>query len=106
METVTRDKLVSDVKDVLDDVEQLMRQAASAGGEQAAELRNRGADALGKAQVKLERLQRDAIHATREAADAGDKWVHENPWGSIRAAAASGLLIRGQVGRRRPQGGG
>ena len=31
MEAVTRDKLVSDVKDVLDDVEQLMRQAAIAG---------------------------------------------------------------------------
>ena len=39
METVTRDKLVKDLKDVLNDVEQLMRQAASAGEEQAAELR-------------------------------------------------------------------
>jgi ElaB/YqjD/DUF883 family membrane-anchored ribosome-binding protein len=100
MEAVTRDKLVSDVKEVLDDVEQLMRQAASAGGEQAAELRNRATDALAKAQVKLERLQRDAMHATREAADAADKWVHQNPWSSIGAAAAIGLLIGVLVGRR------
>ena len=100
METVTRDKLVSDVKDVLDDVEKLMRQAASAGGEQAAELRNRAADALGKAQDKMDRLQREALHASREAADAADKWVHENPWSSVSAAAALGLLIGVLVGRR------
>jgi ElaB/YqjD/DUF883 family membrane-anchored ribosome-binding protein len=100
MEAVTRDKLVSDVKDVLDDVEQLMRQAATAGGEQAAELRNRAADALEKAQDKLERLQRDAVRATREAADAADKFVHQNPWSSIGAAAAIGLLIGVLVGRR------
>src|SRR5258708_32004519 len=100
METVTRDKLVSEVRDVWDDVEQLRRQAASAGGEQAAELRNRAADALEKAQDKLERLQRDAIWATREAADAADKWVHQNPWSSISAAAAIGLLIGVLLGRR------
>jgi ElaB/YqjD/DUF883 family membrane-anchored ribosome-binding protein len=100
MEAVTRDKLVSDVKDVLDDVEQLMRQAATAGGEQAAELRNRAADALEKAQAKLDRLQRDAVLAAREAADAADKWVHQNPWSSIGAAAAIGLLIGVLVARR------
>jgi ElaB/YqjD/DUF883 family membrane-anchored ribosome-binding protein len=100
METITRDKLVSDVKDVLDDVERLMRQAASAGGEQAAELRNRATDALEKAQDKLERLQHDAIRATREAADAADQWVHQNPWSSIGAAAALGLLIGVLVARR------
>jgi ElaB/YqjD/DUF883 family membrane-anchored ribosome-binding protein len=100
MEAVTRDKLVADVKEVLDDVEQLMRQAATAGGEQAAELRNRAADAIEKAQDKLDRLQRDALRATREAADAADHWVHQNPWSSIGAAAALGLLIGVLVGRR------
>jgi len=101
METITRDKLVSDVKDVLNDVEQLMRQAGAAGGEQAAELRRRAADAVEKAQDKLDRLQRDATRATREAADAADKWVHQNPWSSIGAAAAIGLLIGVLVGGRR-----
>src|ERR1700746_3049302 len=100
MEAVTRDKRASAGKDVLDDVEQLMRQAAAAGGEQAAELRNRAADALEKAHDKLDRLQRDAVRATREAADAADQWVHQNPWSSIGAAAAIGLLIGVLVGRR------
>jgi len=100
METISRDKLVSDVKDVLDDVEQLMRQAAAAGGQQATELRNRAADALEKAQDRLDRLQRSAVRATRDAADTADQWVRDNPWGSIGLAAAIGLLIGVLVGRR------
>jgi ElaB/YqjD/DUF883 family membrane-anchored ribosome-binding protein len=100
METVTRDKLVSDLKDVLNDVEQLMRQAASAGEEQAAELRRRAASALERAQDKLDGLQRDVSRATREAADAADQWVHQNPWSSVGAAAALGLLIGVLVSRR------
>jgi ElaB/YqjD/DUF883 family membrane-anchored ribosome-binding protein len=100
METVTRDKLVADVKDVLNDVEQLMRQAASAGEEQAAELRHRAVNALERAQSKLDGLQRDVVRATREAADAADHWVHQNPWSSVGAAAAIGLLIGVLVARR------
>jgi ElaB/YqjD/DUF883 family membrane-anchored ribosome-binding protein len=100
MQTVTRDKLVSDLKDVLNDVEQLMRQAATAGEEQAMELRDRAASALENAQDKLDGLQRDVVRATREAADATDHWVHENPWSSIGAAAAVGLLIGVLVARR------
>jgi ElaB/YqjD/DUF883 family membrane-anchored ribosome-binding protein len=100
METVTRDKLVSDLKDVLSDIEQLMRQAASAGEEQASELRHRAARALGRAQDELDGLQRNVTRASREAADAADHWVHQNPWSGIGAAAAVGLLIGVLVGRR------
>jgi ElaB/YqjD/DUF883 family membrane-anchored ribosome-binding protein len=89
-----------DLKDVLNDVEQLMRQAAAAGEEQAAELRHRAANALEKAQDKLDGLQRNVTRATREAAHATDHWVHENPWSSIGAAAAVGLLIGVLVTRR------
>jgi len=100
METVTRDKLVSDLKDVLNDVEMLMRQAASAGEEQATELRNRAANALEKAQDRLAGMQRDVARATRDAAEDADRWVHQNPWSSIGAAAAVGLLIGVLVTRR------
>jgi ElaB/YqjD/DUF883 family membrane-anchored ribosome-binding protein len=100
MEAVTRDKLVDDVKDVLNDVEQLMRQAASAGEGQAAELRDRAARALEKAQSKLDGLQRDVRKATREAAQATDHWVHQNPWSSMGMAAGIGILVGVLVGRR------
>jgi ElaB/YqjD/DUF883 family membrane-anchored ribosome-binding protein len=100
MDTVTRDKLVEDVKDVLNDVEQLMRQAASAGEGQAAELRERAASALERAQGKLDGLQRDVRRATREAVQVTDHWVHQNPWSSIGMAAGVGILIGVLVGRR------
>ncbi len=100
METITRDRLVSDLKDVLNDVEMLMRQAANAGEEQAAELRHRAASALVQAQDKLVGLQRDVVRATRDAAYEADNFVHQNPWSSIGAAAAVGLLIGVLVARR------
>jgi ElaB/YqjD/DUF883 family membrane-anchored ribosome-binding protein len=77
-----------------------MRQAAAAGEGQAAELRDRAADALEKAQDKLDSLQRDVKRATREAAEATDHWVHQNPWSSMGVAAAVGVLLGVLVSRR------
>jgi len=100
MDTVTGDKLLHDVKDVLDDVEHLMRQATTATGEQAAELRARAASALEKAQSSLERVGRQATRAARDAAGATDHWVHDNPWSSIGMAAGIGILVGVLVARR------
>jgi ElaB/YqjD/DUF883 family membrane-anchored ribosome-binding protein len=100
METVTRDKLVHDVKDVLNDVEQLMRQAATAGEAQASELRDRAAHALEDAQGRLDRLSREVTRAAKDAADATDDWVHKNPWSTVGMAAGIGILIGVLVGRR------
>ena len=57
MSNVTRDDLVSDVKVVLNDVESMLQQAASAGNAQAQELRQRAEDALVATQAKLREIQ-------------------------------------------------
>ena len=66
MEKASKEQLASDLRDVLDDVEQLMRQAASAGEEQAAELRHRAASAVERAQDKLDLMRRDQARERRE----------------------------------------
>jgi ElaB/YqjD/DUF883 family membrane-anchored ribosome-binding protein len=100
MQTVTREKLVKDLRDVLEDVEQLSRQAAAAGGEQAAELRRKAASALEEAQERVERLSHDVGRAAKDAADATDDWVQEHPWSSIGIAAGLGVLIGVLAARR------
>jgi ElaB/YqjD/DUF883 family membrane-anchored ribosome-binding protein len=100
METVTREKLVDDMKDVLRDVEQLMKQAAAASGQQATELRDRASSALASARSKLDGLQADVTRAGKQAARATDDWVHDNPWSSIALAGSVGILIGVLVARR------
>jgi ElaB/YqjD/DUF883 family membrane-anchored ribosome-binding protein len=91
--TVNRDKLVADARVVLDDVESLLKQAASASGQQAQELRERAGEALGRARVKLHDAQIAAAENARAAARATDDWVHAHPWGAMGAAAGVGFLI-------------
>lgn len=91
--TVNREKLVTDARVVLDDVETLLRQAASASGQQAQELRDRAAEALGRARVKLQDAQIAVGENAKAAARATDDWVHAHPWGAIGIGAGIGFLV-------------
>jgi ElaB/YqjD/DUF883 family membrane-anchored ribosome-binding protein len=99
-ENVNREKLVTDARVVLDDVEALLKQAASAGGQQAQELRDRAAEALGRARVKLRDAQVAVGENAKAAARATDDWVHAHPWGAIGVGAGVGFLIGLLVARR------
>ena len=96
-ENVTSDKLVTDVKTVLGDAEDLLRQSAASTGEQAAQLRERGMAMLRQAREKAQELQETAVARSKAAARATDEYVHENPWRSIGVAfgvgLAAGLLL-------------
>lgn len=93
MEAVNREKLVTDAKIVLDDVDALLRQAAAASGQQAHELRERATEALHRARLRLQEAQDSAAETARATARATDDWVHAHPWGAIAAAGGVGFLI-------------
>lgn len=97
---INREKLVTDARVVLDDVESLLKQAASATGQQAQELRERASEALGRARLKLRDAQTAVTENARAAARATDDWVHAHPWGAIGAAAGVGFLVGLLVSRR------
>lgn len=96
-ENVTSDKLVADVKTVLGDAEDLLRQSAASTGEQAVQLRERGMAMLRQAREKAQQIQETAVAKSKAAARATDDYVHENPWRSIGVAfgvgLAAGLLL-------------
>ncbi len=97
---VDRDKLVNDARVVLNDVEALLKQAASASGQQAQELRDRAADALAGAKLKLHDAQVVVTDNAKAAARASDDWVHAHPWGAIGIGAGVGFLVGLLVARR------
>lgn len=100
-ERVSSEKLAADVRAVIGDAEELLRQSATATGEQATQLRERAMALLRDARDRAHQLQEKAIVKGRAAAHAADDYVHENPWRSIGVAFGVGLLVGLLVNRAR-----
>ncbi|RYF43730.1 MAG: DUF883 domain-containing protein [Comamonadaceae bacterium] len=95
-----KDKLMSDLKVVIADTEELLKLTASQAGEKAAELRTRMQARMEQAKADLAHLQEVAVDKARDAGRAADLYVHENPWKAIGMAAGAGLLIGLLISRR------
>lgn len=95
-----KDKLISELRTVISDAEELLRMTADEAGDGAASLRGRVKDRMNQAKDDLMRLQAVAMDRAREAGDAADEFVHENPWQSIGVAAGIGLVVGMLVARR------
>ena len=97
---VTRDKLVADLKVVINDAEELLKITAGQAGDKAAAVRDRLQKTLEQAKAKLVETENKALDQTKAAARATDAYVHENPWRSVGIAAGVGLLFGLLLGRR------
>jgi ElaB/YqjD/DUF883 family membrane-anchored ribosome-binding protein len=93
-------KLMSDLRLVISDAEELLRLTADQAGEGAAELRSRVQGRLQQARAELENLQDAAVAQVKAVGLASDEFVHENPWKSIGMAAGIGLVIGLLMSRR------
>lgn len=100
MENTSKDKLITDMKVVLADVEELLKSAAAATGDTAAALREKAAGKLKLATEKLTGLQEAALLKGKEAARRTDDYVHANPWTAVGIAVAAGFLIGLLVNRK------
>ena len=98
--TQTADEVQSEVKRAISGAEDMLTQAAAATGEKAAELRGRALEQLRALRESLAEAQAVALKKSKEAAQATDEFVHENPWRSIVAAAGVGVLIGLLIARR------
>jgi len=98
--TATKDKLVSDLKVVVADAEEIMRATAGAAGEKVGELRERIELRLRDAKERLADAEAAIVDKTKAAARATDDFVHEQPWKAVGVAAALGLALGVLIGRR------
>lgn len=95
-----RDKLVQDMRNVIEDAEDLLRATANQAGEKIAVARERIQDSLHQAKVKLAEAEAMVSERARQAARYTDEYVHENPWRAIGVAAGIGLLLGLLISRR------
>ena len=98
--TAQSDKLVSDVKVLVSDTEELVRATAAQAGEKVIEIRNRAQSAVNNIKPQLMRFEETVVDRARATASAADDYVAENRWTAIGVSAALGFLIGLLVGRR------
>lgn len=90
---VTREKLLQDFNMVVAETEQLLKAAASAGGDKAAVWRDSVEQKLKVAKDKLVQLEEAAVTKTKQAAEATDTYVHEKPWQAIGITAGVSVIV-------------
>jgi len=95
-----RDKLMSDLRVVIEDAEELLKLTAGQAGEKVADMRARIQDRLHRAKADLAHLQTAAVEQGREAAKATDEFVHDRPWTAVGIGAAVGVLVGMLISRR------
>lgn len=95
-----KEKLVSDLRVVISDTEELLRATAGAAGEKVSDLRERLSIRLRDTKERLVDLEVALVDKTKAAARATDDFVHEEPWKAVGVAAALGLALGVLIGRR------
>jgi ElaB/YqjD/DUF883 family membrane-anchored ribosome-binding protein len=100
MSVANKEKLVSDLKVVVSDAEELLRATAGAAGEKVGELRERITLRLRDAKERLADAEVALVDKTKAAARATDDFVHDEPWKAVGVAAALGLALGVLIGRR------
>lgn len=90
------EKLVSDLKRIVTDSEELLHATKDAVGDKAHEVRARLTEALESAKRSCRRLEDKAI----EGAKVADRTIREHPYQSIGVAFGIGLLIGVLVTRK------
>ena len=100
LSSASKQKLVSDMKVVVADAEEILRATAGVAGDKMGDLRERIGERLRDAKLRLADAEAALVDRTKAAARATDDFVHENPWRAVGVAAAVGLLLGGIIGRR------
>jgi ElaB/YqjD/DUF883 family membrane-anchored ribosome-binding protein len=93
---INTDTLVTDLKSVVRDSEELLQAVAGATGEKAESLRRRLAETMETARQTCSKLEAK----TRESLETTDKVIREHPYQSMGVALAVGVVIGALVARK------
>lgn len=95
-----REKLMSDLKLVIADAEELLKLTAGDVSGKASEMRMRLQARMEQAKADLASVQSMAVGKAKDAGKAADTYVHEEPWTAIGIGVGVGLLLGLLIGRR------
>ena len=100
MQQGTTDKLMQDLRLVIEDGEALLKATAGQADEKITKVRARAEETLRQARIRLQDAGAEIEAQVRATARATDEYVHRNPWQSIGVAAGVAFLVGYLIGRR------
>jgi ElaB/YqjD/DUF883 family membrane-anchored ribosome-binding protein len=97
---LARERVLTDLKNLARDTEDLLKATAVDLGGKAAQARSRVAAALERAKATCNELQTEAVATAKATAHRTDAIIREHPYESIGVAFGFGLLIGALIGRK------
>jgi ElaB/YqjD/DUF883 family membrane-anchored ribosome-binding protein len=92
-EASSKEKLVSDLRNLVADAEELLKATASQAGDKIGVARQKIEQSLIEGKKALADAEKTIVEKSKEAAEIADDYVRENPWSAIGIAAALGLVV-------------
>jgi ElaB/YqjD/DUF883 family membrane-anchored ribosome-binding protein len=89
----SKEKLVADLKTLINDAEELLRATASQAGDKITFARQRIEQSLVEGKKSLADAEKVLFERSKEVVDIADDYVRENPWSAIGIAAGVGLVL-------------
>jgi ElaB/YqjD/DUF883 family membrane-anchored ribosome-binding protein len=90
----------TDIRSLLRDAQDLFREATSATGMKAEDLRARGLELLDTALVKAQDIQSVALDTSKEMVETADSYVKDNPWRAVAISVGVGVMLGMMIGRK------
>jgi ElaB/YqjD/DUF883 family membrane-anchored ribosome-binding protein len=94
------DRLMTDLRAVLEDAEALLSATAGQAGEKIQRARERATETVRVARERLSDAQDEVVKQAKHAAKETDHYVRENPWQAVGIAAGVAFIIGVLVSRR------
>jgi ElaB/YqjD/DUF883 family membrane-anchored ribosome-binding protein len=100
MREASADKLMSDLRAVLEDAEALLTATAGQAGEKIQRARERATETVRAARERLADTQEEVVKRAKVAVKETDTYVRDNPWQAVGIAAGVAFIIGVLVSRR------
>jgi ElaB/YqjD/DUF883 family membrane-anchored ribosome-binding protein len=95
-----KDSIVNELRGVLADAEELLRNTSGDVSSTASEARHRIEARLTQVRSSLAHLQDASVEKVKAAGHAADDYVHDHPWKAVGAGVGIGLILGLLIGRR------
>jgi ElaB/YqjD/DUF883 family membrane-anchored ribosome-binding protein len=100
MREASADKLMGDLRAVLEDAEALLTATAGQAGEKIQRARERAQETVRVARERLSDTQEQVVKSAKVAVKETDTYVRDNPWQAVGIAAGVAFIIGVLVSRR------
>lgn len=98
--TESRDKIMGELKSVIKDAEDMMKNTEQQAGEGFKTAKAKFESTLRSAKSELRHMEETIVERAKDAMHTTDEYVQDHPWKSVGLGACVGLIVGLLIGRK------